>query len=126
MVGYETTSRQIRLSAGESLSLNLSLSDGANLLQTATVTSGKFEKPLGEVTVSMDVIKSKLIENVNSTSVDEVLVKAPGLNIVDGQASIRGGAGFSYGAGTRVLALLDDMPALQPDAGLPQLGRFPC
>lgn len=125
MVGYETTSRQIRLSEGETLSLDVSLSDGSNLLQTATVTSGKFEKPLGEVTVSMDVIKSKLIENVNSTSVDEVLVKAPGLNIVDGQASIRGGAGFSYGAGTRVLVLLDDMPALQPDAGLPNWDDFP-
>ncbi|MFN5364534.1 MAG: carboxypeptidase-like regulatory domain-containing protein, partial [Bacteroidota bacterium] len=70
MVGYETTSRQVRLAAGDDLKLDIALNDGANLLQTATVTSGKFEKPLGEVTVSLDVIKSKLIENVNSTSVD--------------------------------------------------------
>jgi iron complex outermembrane receptor protein len=123
--GYTQKTLTVRLSAGETRELNIQLDNADNLLQTATVTAGKFEKPLGEVTVSMDVIKSKLIENTNSTSVDEVLVKVPGLTIIDGQASIRGGAGFSYGAGTRVLILVDDIPALQPDAGLPNWDDFP-
>jgi iron complex outermembrane receptor protein len=95
------------------------------LLQTATVTSGKFEKPLGEVTVSLDVLKPRLLESTNTTSLDEVLVKVPGVSIIDGQASIRGGAGFSYGAGTRVLLLVDDIPALQADAGFPNWDDFP-
>ena len=123
--GYTPKSLTIRLVAGETRELNIQLDNSDNLLQTATVTSGKFEKPLGEVTVSMDVIKSKLIENTNSTSVDEVLVKVPGVTILDGQASIRGGAGYSNGAGTRVLILVDDIPALQPDAGLPNWDDFP-
>jgi iron complex outermembrane receptor protein len=125
LVGYESQTSNLTLRAGETIQLDIKLSDGTNLLQTATVTSGKFEKPLGEVTVSLDIIKPKLIESTNATSVDEVLVKSPGLNIVDGQASIRGGAGFSYGAGTRVLVLVDDIPALQPDAGLPNWDDFP-
>jgi outer membrane receptor protein involved in Fe transport len=124
-IGYTAKSLTVRLAAGETRDLEIKLDNADNLLQTATVTAGKFEKPLGEVTVSMDVIKPKLIENTNSTSVDEVLVKVPGLSIVDGQASIRGGAGFSYGAGTRVLILVDDVPALQPDAGLPNWDDFP-
>lgn len=125
MVGYETITQTVRLAAGETRQLDFQLNDGSNLLQTATVTAGKFEKPLGEVTVSLDVLKPKLVESTNATSVDEVLIKSPGLNIIDGQASIRGGAGFSYGAGTRVLVLLDDIPALQPDAGLPNWDDFP-
>ncbi|MCB0525143.1 MAG: TonB-dependent receptor [Saprospiraceae bacterium] len=125
IVGYEQQTMSINLRAGETRELNVQLNDGSNLLQTATVTAGKFEKPLGEVTVSLEVLKPKLIENTNTTSVDEVLVKIPGLNIIDGQASIRGGAGFSYGAGTRVLVLVDDIPALQPDAGLPNWDDFP-
>jgi iron complex outermembrane receptor protein len=124
-VGYEPRNQDLRLAAGEVLSLDIQLGDANNLLQQATVTAGKFEKPLGEVTVSLDVIKPRLIESTNSTSVDEVLVKVPGLSIIDGQASIRGGAGFSYGAGTRVLLLVDDIPALQPDAGLPNWDDFP-
>ncbi len=123
--GYEAKTVQVRLTAGETQTLNVQLGNSDNLLQQATVTAGKYEKALGEVTVSMDVLKPRLIESINSTSVDEALVKVPGLNIVDGQASIRGGAGFSYGAGTRVLMLLDDIPALQPDAGMPNWDDFP-
>ncbi len=124
-IGYEERTQSVRLVSGQTTELNVTLGDADNLLQTATVTSGKFEKPLGEVTVSLDVIKPRLIENTNSTSVDEVLVKVPGVSMIDGQASIRGGAGFSYGAGTRVLILVDDIPALQVDAGYPNWDDFP-
>ena len=124
-VGYEIKTQTVRLAAGQPTQLDISLSDANNLLQTATVTSGKFEKPLGEVTVSLEVLKPRLLANTNTTSVDEVLTKVPGVSIVDGQASIRGGAGFSYGAGTRVLLLVDDIPALQVDAGFPNWDDFP-
>ncbi len=71
------------------------------------------------------MLKPRLIENSSAASLDVVLTKVPGLNILDGQAQIRGGAGFSQGAGTRVLLLLDDLPALQPDAGYPNWNDFP-
>ena len=124
-VGYEPQTRSIRLSVGQTLQLDVALSDGDNLLQTATVTSGKFEKPLGEVTVSLEVLKPRLLASTNTTSVENILTKVPGLSVVDGQASIRGGAGFSYGAGTRVLLLVDDIPILQVDAGFPNWGDIP-
>ena len=123
--GYESRKQAVRMVAGQTVTLNMQLGDADNLLQQATVTAGKFEKPLGEVTVSLDVLKPRLIENINASQVDESLVKLPGVSVVDGQASIRGGAGFSYGAGTRVLLLVDDIPALQVDAGFPNWGDFP-
>ncbi|MEL6923877.1 MAG: TonB-dependent receptor [Bacteroidota bacterium] len=124
-LGYETLEREVELTANEIKVVDLLLSTTATLLQTATVTSGKFEKPLGEVTVSMEVLKPRLIENNNTTSVDEVLEKLPGVSIVDGQANIRGGSGYSYGAGSRVLLLVDDIPALQADAGFPNWDDLP-
>ncbi len=123
--GYESQSATIRLSAGEIKNFDIVLGSSDNLLQQTTVTAGKFEKPLGEITVSIDILKPKLLESVNATSVDEVLTKVPGVTILDGQASIRGGAGYSYGAGTRVLLLVDDIPALQADAGYPNWDDFP-
>lgn len=123
--GYEPWRQVVRLSEGQVTEVNAQLSYADNLLQQTTVTAGKFEKPLGEVTVSLDVLRPRLIENVNATQIDESLVKIPGVAIVDGQASIRGGAGFAYGAGTRVLILVDDIPALQADAGYPNWTDFP-
>jgi iron complex outermembrane receptor protein len=124
-VGFESKTQSIRLTSQQPADLNIQLGDANNLLQQATVTAGKYEKPLGEVTVSLDVIKPKLIESTNSTSVDRILDKVPGVSILDGQVAIRGGSGFSYGAGTRVLLLVDDIPALQPDAAFPNWNDFP-
>ncbi|MCB0704562.1 MAG: TonB-dependent receptor [Saprospiraceae bacterium] len=124
-IGYTKYKPTVTLTAGQELELNVTLSEAATLLSTATVTSGKYEKPLGEVTVSLEVLKPGLIERSNTVTVDQVLEKVPGVNIIGGQANIRGGSGFSYGAGSRVLLLIDDIPILQADAGFPQWDDVP-
>ncbi len=124
-VGYHSEVRRVSLAPGQALQLDVSLREEANLLATATVTAGKYEKPLGEVTVSLEVIKPGLIERTNSASIDQALVKVPGVHIIGGQANIRGGSGFSYGAGSRVLLLINDVPALQADAGFTNWNDVP-
>ncbi len=124
-VGYETYQTAVLLTANAPNELNVALAESVNLLQTATVTTGKYEKPLSEATVSLEVLKSDLIESTNATSIDQSLEKIPGVNIIGGQANIRGGSGFSFGAGTRVLILVNDLPALQADAGTPNFGDLP-
>ncbi len=124
-VGYKTIIKEVNLTEGETLVLNIDLGIETNLLQTATVTSGKYEKPLAETTISIEVLKPRLLENTNSTSVDELLGKIPGVTMVSDQPNIRGGSGWSYGAGSRVLLLVDNIPALQADAGLAQWDDIP-
>lgn len=124
-VGYETQQRSISLMPNEERVLNVVLEGDSGLLRTVTVTSGKFEKSLGEVTVSLEVLKPQLIENSNTIQVNEVLEKVPSVTLIDGQANIRMGSGYSYGAGSRVLLLVDDLPALQGDAGFPNWSLVP-
>lgn len=124
-VGLETATQHVMLKTGENKEINQALEENANILSTATVTSGKHERALGEVTVSLDVLKPNLLENTNQTSLSGLLDKVPGVNLVGDQANIRGGSGFSYGAGSRVLLLVDDMPILQADAGYPQWEDVP-
>ena len=124
-VGYEPKSEHLSIKANEEKVVSISLSESINLLNTATVTSGKHEMALGEVTVSIDVIKPSLLESTNQTSLDGLLDKVPGINMIGDQANIRGGSGFSYGAGSRVLLLIDDMPIYQADAGFPQWEDVP-
>ncbi len=124
-VGYQSLSRDIQVSAGQELRVDVQLKEEPNVLATATVTSGKYEKPLGEVTVSLEVLKPDLVQRTNSASIDQALVKVPGMHIIGGQANIRGGSGFSYGAGSRVLLLVNDVPALQADAGFTNWNDVP-
>jgi len=124
-VGYNPKDIDLNLSEGETKQLDIFLSEVATLLNTATVTSSRFEKPLGEVTVSMEVIQPDLIKNTNTVAVNEVLGRVPGVNMIDGQVDIRGGAGFAQGTGSRVMILMDDMPILQADAGLPNWRDLP-
>ena len=124
-VSYVTETKTINIAEGEEVELNFALSEAENILGTTTVTSSKFEKPLGEVTVSMEVVQPKLLENTNAVAVNEVLDKLPGVNMMEDQVDIRGGAGYAQGTGSRVLMLMDDLPVLQVDAGLPQWRDLP-
>ncbi len=114
--GYKTFKEEIFLKEGDTLRLLIDLKN-SSALDEVVVSAGRFEQKIGEVTVSMDVIKPSLIENKNTTQLDIIMNQVPGVIVADGQASIRGGSGFSYGAGSRVLMLVDDMPMLSADAG---------
>jgi outer membrane cobalamin receptor len=122
-LGFDTQKERVDLSGNTTISI--ALNETENLLQQTTVTAGRYEKPLSKVTVSLDVIKPAFLENTNSLSLDNALDRVPGVNVIDGQPNIRGGSGFSYGAGSRVLILMDDLPALQADAGFPNWNDFP-
>ena len=88
------------------------LSSGSQQLETYVVSAGKYERKLEEITVSMEVMKPSLLENKNSSNITDALEQVPGLNILDGEAQIRGGSGFDFGVGSRVAILIDGMPAL--------------
>ncbi len=92
------------------------LEENTYTLNDVVVTSGKTSQKITDVTVSIAILKPKLIENTNSIKMDAAVENIPGVNIIFGQANIRGGSGFSYGTGSRVLLMLDDMPMLSADA----------
>jgi len=89
------------------------------------VKVGKFDKPLEDMTVSMQILKPELIENKNTRSIETALDQTPGLNILDGEPQIRGGSGFTFGVGSKVAVIVDDMPMLSGDAGRPEWGFIP-
>lgn len=104
---------------------NIFLKNNPTQLQTMVISAGKYEKPLEEVTVNMEVLKPSLIENKNAANIKSALQQAPGLNILDGEPQIRGGSGFSFGVGSRVAILIDGLPALAGDAGRPEWNFIP-
>jgi iron complex outermembrane receptor protein len=73
----------------------------------------------------MQIIKPAIIENKNTRSIETALDQTPGLNILDGEPQIRGGSGFTFGVGSKVAVIVDDIPMLSGDAGRPEWGFIP-
>jgi outer membrane cobalamin receptor len=116
-IGYKPVVRSINTISNDTIELNVGLDMEIQEIGQIVVSANKTEQKVAELTVSMDVIKSGDFLKTHITDAQELINKTPGIEVMDGQASIRGGSGFSYGVGSRVLALIDGLPVLSPDAG---------
>lgn len=123
--GYAEITKDVTIKAGETVVLDIAMGESNEILEEMVITGSKFEKKIGEETVSIDVIKPVALEKQNQNNVSQAINRSPGVVVIDGQVNIRGGSGYSYGAGSRVLLLMDDMPVLQADAGFPSWGSIP-
>ena len=94
-------------------------------LQTVVVSAGRRQQAIEEVPVSMEIIRPQLIDNKGITDLEQAVDQSPGVYTMDGQVSIRGGGGFSYGTGSRVLVLWNGMPLLSGYAGDTQWNAIP-
>ena len=116
-VGYESVNKTVSLHYNDTINLNIEMVMKIREIDQIVVSANKTEQKFAELTVSMDIIKSSFLSDNHITDGQEIINKTPGIEVMDGQASVRGGSGFSYGAGSRVLALIDGLPMLSADAG---------
>ncbi len=115
-IGYEDYLLKLDCSAPNQV-LDIALKPANQQLSDVVISAGKATNRRSDVVISMEVIKPDLIEIVPVTNMEEAMRIIPGVNVADGQVSIRSGAGYSYGAGSRVMVLFDGMPLLSADAG---------
>lgn len=91
--------------------------DSTVTLEATVVSANRTEQKIENTTVSIDVLPQRLLTSKTNSKIEQVIQMSPGVTIQDGQANIRSGSGWSLGAGSRVLILIDDLPLLSPDAG---------
>jgi len=124
-IGMKNETVEIDFTDGETLVYNFSLSAESKMLNTVVVSAGKFEQRIEDITVSMEVIKSSLIENKGSKDITSSLEQIPGVTILDGEPQIRAGSGYSFGVGSHVAVLVDGLPAMVGDQGRPEWSFLP-
>ncbi|MFN5311075.1 MAG: TonB-dependent receptor [Flavobacteriales bacterium] len=93
--------------------------------KTVVVSAGKRRQAIEDIPVSMEIIRPQLIDNKGITDLEQAVDQTPGVYTMDGQVSIRGGSGFAYGTGSRVLLLWNGMPLLSGYAGDTQWNAIP-
>lgn len=114
-VGYHTINKNVSLTDGETKVINVGLQESVESLGEIVVSGSIFEKRASEEIISIEVIKPEFINTINPVKFDDVARRVTGLNVIDGQANIRSGSGWSYGVGSRVMVIVDGQPFLSPD-----------
>ncbi len=118
MIGYEKYSQSdIRVTPGETQSFSIVLRPTVIETSPVIVTAMKTERSLRDVPTSVSVMHAREIERRNVFSIDEVLRTIPGVHFNLSQINIRGSSGYSHGAGSRVMLLVDGVPLLSGDSG---------
>ena len=86
-------------------------------IKTVVVSAGRRNQDIEDISVSMEILKPELINNKGYANLEQAVDQSPGVYAMDGQVSIRGGGGYAYGAGSRVLLLWNGIPMMSPDIG---------
>ena len=124
-VGLKNDTFSVYITSNSVTEQDIHLKNFSRTLETVVVSSGKFDQRIEDITVSMEVLKPKLINSKNTTSIETALEQVPGLSIIDNDPQIRGGSGFTFGVGSRVAVMVDGIPLLSGDAGRPEWSYIP-
>jgi len=118
IVGYQRETRpDVIIVAGETAVITITLQAVAIQTEPVVVTSSRREQSLQESPVSVSLLDASSIAYRNSVTLDDALRYVSGVNMTDWQVNIRGSSGYSRGAGSRVLMLVDGIPLLTGDTG---------
>ena len=115
----------IQVSQAQTTPLKVALQAQVQEQKNVVVSAGKRRQAIEEIPVSMEILRPQLIDNKGITDLEQAVDQTPGVYTMDGQVSIRGGSGFAYGTGSRVLLLWNGMPLLSGYAGDTQWNAIP-
>ena len=117
LIGFYPAQSEVLVAAGDSVVLTLVLRASAMELNPVIVSAAKRSQLLDQAMTSVSLVSREAIAMRAVNTVDEAVDKAPGVQFINGQVNIRGSSGFVEGLGSRVLLLVDGVPANQGDRG---------
>lgn len=123
-ISYADVVKKASLKQGDNTT-DIVMSPQGKELDYVVVSASQYEKNIAEETISMEVVDKDLMKNNNVTELGEAVDKSVGVQVMDGQISIRGGSSYSYGVGSRTAVMVDNMSMMSADLGEAQLKFTP-
>ncbi len=117
MVGYRTQQKQVVVEGGKTTELTIRLKQTVIESGEVVVTASKRRQSIEDSPTSVGVLSSRDLAQKNEVYLDQALEHATGVHFIGSQINIRGSSGFNYGAGSRVLLLIDGVPVMPGDSG---------
>ncbi len=118
MIGFRSqTKEKISVQPDRTVELTVALKQTPIEFDPIVVLAGKMQQRLDQAPVSLSVVTSAEIQRRNPMDLQEALEAAPGVHFIGSQINIRGSTGFTFGAGNKVLLLMDGVPVYASDTG---------
>jgi len=118
MIGYQRLIQEnVLVQADKTTTIQVKLQWTVLETPELVVTANKRRQSIQDTPTSVGVLTRKNFEARNEVFLDKLLQYAAGVNFVGSQVNIRGSSGFNYGAGSRVLMLVDGVPVMPGDSG---------
>lgn len=118
MMGYKTLRvENVRVLAGKITKIRVELKTDVVQMDPVVVIASKQAQELLRSPVSVAVIQSGEIVRRGVIDVTGAVSEIPGALFVGNQVNLRGSSGFMYGAGTRVMFMIDGIPVHASDSG---------
>ncbi len=115
LIGYEAM--KIKVDFHKNINNIFKLKVQALQVSDIVVTANKKVQSIQEVPISVALIDKKLLLDRGINRIDEALKYVAGLELNQGNVSIRGSSGFSFGVGSRATLLIDGFPMNSGDNG---------
>jgi iron complex outermembrane receptor protein len=114
-IGFEPEIASLAAGPGDDTTVMVVLPPKAIQVSPVVVTASREEHLAEEAPVSVSVATEDDIARRATIGVDEAIARMPGVEIQGGQIGLRGSSGYSRGLGSRVLLLVDGVPANEAD-----------
>ncbi len=124
--GYKTdVFKNVWIKSDTITEIDILLEENISAQREVVVTANRFEQRLQDVSISTAILEPEFITNRNAISIDEALRFVSGVNFTGADINIRGSSGVSFGVGSRVQLLVDNVPLLAGDDGAAKWDAFP-
>ncbi|UCF19306.1 MAG: TonB-dependent receptor [Gemmatimonadota bacterium] len=116
-IGYEPRQVAVSVRPGARATLEIVLQPRAVMLGGVVASVTKREASAGDAPVSVSIMDEPELRQRLPATVADAVAYAPSVQFVGENVNIRGSSGYSRGTGSRVLLLLDGVPANAGDSG---------
>jgi len=118
MIGYRNQIRTgVFVGNTQTVEMTFELEPAPIQFDPIVVTAGKTKQRLDQVPVSLSIVSAEDIKRRSPTNLIAALETTSGIHFVGDQINIRGSTGYAFGAGNKVLLLLDGVPIHASDTG---------
>ena len=116
-IGYKSGHATVLVKADSAAFVYFALAPSAIEMSQVVVTASRQPEEIQTAVVSVSALTNDDALRRNTLRLDAALESIPGVNLMGENVNVRNSTGYTRGLGSRVLVLLDGVPALTSDLG---------